>query len=160
MKSKGLLSPVVLFLLSVLLSGSVTALAQSALVGQEKNILEVTKSSWASFRNFNGRQLIYFTHLESYSCGLEEVHYSLNSTTLDKEWLLQPCDPKKPHNISSKRPYITLPPGTAKWIAVQITFADGTKSEVVRITKDGILLDDGAAEKPARGELRLPPLGR
>lgn len=113
-----------------------------------------------SFRNYNGEQLIYFTHLQSYSCGLDAVHYSLNSTALDREWKLQPCNPKNPHAIGPGKPYITMPLETAEWIAVQITFADATKSEIVRITKDGILLDDGAAEKPARGELRLPPLGR
>ncbi len=35
--------------------------AQSNLERQEKHIINLTKSSWAHFRDYNGRQLIYFT---------------------------------------------------------------------------------------------------
>ena len=80
--------------------------AQSVLVGQEKNVLNLTKSNWAHFRDFNGRQLIYFTHLEAYRCGIILVSYSLNGDALDRVWQLQPCDPTKPHHITTVRPYI------------------------------------------------------
>ncbi|GAB4227286.1 MAG: hypothetical protein Kow0032_06230 [Methyloligellaceae bacterium] len=133
------------------------AAGQSSLAGQEKRVLGLTKAHWVSFRDFNGKQLIYFTHLESYRCGLEEVRYSLNSMRLDKTWKLQPCDPKKANHITTDRPYITLPPGSASWIALQLTFADGTKSDIVRISRDGVLLDGGGEQVPAGGEVRLPP---
>ena len=61
------------------------------------------------------------------------MRYSLNSQALDKQWKLQPCDLKAPHNITTDMPYITLPLGTAMSIAVQLTFTDGSKSQVVRI---------------------------
>lgn len=107
--------------------------AAQGLAGQEPKILGLTKGSWAYFRDYNGRQLIYFTHLEAYRCGISQMRYSLNSAALDREWKLQPCDPKAPHNITTDKPYIALPLGTASSIAVQLTFNDGSKSHVVRI---------------------------
>jgi len=113
-----------------LASGSVAA---QGLLGQEPKILDLTKGSWAYFRDYNGRQLIYFTHLEAYRCGISQVRYSLNSDALDHEWKLGPCDPKAPNNITTDKPYISLPLGTANIISVQLTFKDGGKSELVRI---------------------------
>lgn len=55
---------------------------------QMKQILNMTQNNWVSFRDFNGKQWIYFTHLESYSCGIKEVRYSINSDDLDKVWEL------------------------------------------------------------------------
>lgn len=106
--------------------------AQPQLLGQEKKILEMTSSNWVSFRDFNGQQLIYFTHLEVYRCGISEVRYSLNTDRLDREWKLADCDPKKPHALPEDYlPYLTLPLGTAQSIVVQLTFIDGTKSNTV-----------------------------
>ena len=79
--------------------GLSAAHAQSQLLGQEKKLLEMTRSNWVSFRDFNGQQLIYFTHLEVYRCGISQVRYSLNTDRLDREWKLAKCDPKNPHAI-------------------------------------------------------------
>ena len=114
--------------------------AAQGLLGQEPRILGLTKGSWAYFRDFNGRQLIYFTHLEAYRCGISKVRYSLNTAALDHEWKLQPCDAKEPHKITTDTPYIAMPLGTASSIAVQLTFNDGSNSQVVRIdTKNQII---------------------
>ena len=110
----------------------VPAIAQG-LAGMEPKILEMTKGNWAYFRDFNGRQLIYFTHLESYRCGIERVSYSLESDALDREWKLQPCHPDRPNESTTDTLYIGFPPGTAGSIALQLTFKDGSKSAVVRI---------------------------
>ncbi len=123
---------VVLVVLAAMYAGA--AWAQSSLLGQEKKILGMIKDSWVSFRDFNGQQLIYFTMLESYRCGILQVRFSINSDKLDKIWQLQPCDPKKPNAITTDRPYLALPPGTASSIAVQLVFSDGTLSEVVHKT--------------------------
>ncbi len=91
----------------------------------------MTQNNWVSFRNFNGKQLIYFTHLESYTCGIKEVHYSINSDDPDKIWELQACDTKNPMAITKDIIYLTMLLGTAKSIAVQVIFTDGTKSEII-----------------------------
>ncbi len=131
--------PIVL-MLAVLLGWQASPAAAQGLMGQEPKILDMTRGSWAYFRDYNGRQLVYFTHLEAYRCGIAAVRYSLNTDALDKDWALQPCDPKKPHNITTDKPYIALPLGTAKSIAVQLTFNDGSKSKVVRIGSDNKII--------------------
>jgi hypothetical protein len=125
---------IALMLVALAILGAGTAHAQSPLSGQEKKILGMIKANWVSFRDFNGQQLIYFTMLESYRCGIAEVRFSINSDALDKVWRLQPCDPKKPNAITTTRPYLSLPLGAAKSIAVQLTYKDGTKSEIVHKT--------------------------
>ncbi len=114
-------------------AGSVFSL-QSPALGQEKQILELTENNWVAFRDYNGRQLIYFTHLEAWKCGIAQVSYSLNSDALDQIYELQPCDRKNPNAVTTDKPYISLPLGTAQSISVQITYADGTTSEVMRKT--------------------------
>jgi len=120
------------FIVSVLLLAVFSLHASAMPPKQMKQILNMTQNSWVSFRDFNGKQLIYFTHLESYTCGIKEVRYSINSDDLDKVWELQPCDTKNPMAVTKDIIYLTMPLGTAKSIAVQVTFADGTKSEILR----------------------------
>ena len=120
------------FIISVLLLAVFSLPASAMPPKQMKQILNMTQNNWMSFRDFNGKQLIYFTHLESYTCGIKEVRYSINSDDLDKIWELHPCDSKNPMSITKDIIYLTLPLGTAKSIAVQVTFTDGTKTEIVR----------------------------
>ena len=98
---------------------------------QMKKILGMTQNSWVSFRDFNGKQLIYFTHLEAYTCGIKEVRYSINTDVLDKVWTLQPCQDDGISTIKKDLVMLHLALGTAKSIDVQLTFIDGTKSEVL-----------------------------
>ncbi len=119
-------------MVTVLLLFGLTFTANAMPPDQMKKILNMTQNSWVSFRDFNGKQLIYFTHLEAYTCGIKEVHYSLNSDDLDKVWELQPCDNKNPMAITKDIIYLSMPLGTTKSIAVQVTFTDGTKSDTVR----------------------------
>jgi len=121
-------------ILSTLFMGVVMPVWAGMSATQMKQVLNMTKNSWVSFRNYNGKQWLYFTHLESYACGIKKVNYSLNSDAIDKEWKLQPCNPKNPMSISKKIIYLTMPLGSAKSVAVQVTFVDGTVSEVVHKT--------------------------
>jgi hypothetical protein len=119
------------FIVAILLFSGLTFTANAMPPGQMKKILNMTQNSWVSFRDFNGKQLIYFTHLEAYTCGIKEVHYSLNSDELDKIWELQPCAGKGISDIKKEMIYLTLPLGTAKSIAVQLEFTDGMKSDIL-----------------------------
>ncbi len=123
-----------------LTSESFYRVAAQGLAGQEQKLLDLTRGSWAYFRNFNGRQLIYFTHLEVYRCGITQVRYSLNGDALDREWKLQPCDPAKPNQVTTDKVYISLPLKTAQSISVRLTFKDGRQSPIVRISADNKLI--------------------
>ncbi|MCB1491948.1 MAG: hypothetical protein KDJ77_09135 [Rhodobiaceae bacterium] len=104
--------------------------AATAQSGQEKQILTMTRDSWIGFRDFNGRQLVYFTHLEAWRCGIRTVRYSINDRSLDQTWELQPCDPQNPNAVTTDKPYISLAPGTAQSVSVQLTFTDGSQSPI------------------------------
>jgi len=123
---------ITIFIVSVLLLAVFSLPSIAMPPKQMKQILNMTQRKWVSFRDFNGKQLIYFTHLESYTCGIKEVHYSINSDHLDKVWELQPCDSRNPMAVTKDIIYLTMPLGTAKSIAVQVTFTDGTKSDTIR----------------------------
>ena len=120
------------FIVAVLLFLSLTLSASAMQPKDMKKILNLTQNSWVSFRDFNGKQLIYFTHLEAYRCGIKEVRYSLNNDDLDKIWELDSCESEGISSIKKDLVYLRLPLGTAKSIAVQLVFSDGTKSEVIR----------------------------
>lgn len=94
------------------------------------------KPGWVQFRNYAGKQIIYFTALQTMRCRLSEVRYSINSDALDRNFPLGDCDPQQPYNIPADDPggrfiYLTLKPGEARTISVQAVWADGSGSEIV-----------------------------
>lgn len=124
------LAAVMLFAASHQITANEPAHAQGMPPEQIKQILDLTKTSWVSFRDWNGQQLIYFTHLESWRCGIDFVFYGLNGGTLDQMWELDACDPANPNAVLKEKPYIELPLGSAQSINVQLVFPDGSKSAV------------------------------
>ncbi len=101
----------------------------AALIKSQKDILGQTRTSWISYRDFNGKLLVYFTHMISYRCALKEVRYSIDNSDLDKSFPVPECDPKNPYNVpSDSKIYMEAPKGT-KFFTVQATYHDGSKSE-------------------------------
>ena len=102
-----------------------------------KAMLEANRQpGWVQFREFAGKQLIYFTALQTMRCRLSEVRYSVNSEALDQRFPLGPCDPQQPFNVPSDDPegkyiYLTLGPGEARTLTIQVVWADGSGSEIV-----------------------------
>ncbi|MEO0976399.1 MAG: hypothetical protein AAFY05_09770 [Pseudomonadota bacterium] len=107
-----------------------TAMAQGMPPEQIKQILDMTKTSWVSFRDWQGQQLIYFTHLEAWKCGIDYVFYGLNGGPLDQMWELDTCNPDNPNAVLKDKPYIELPAGSTQSISVQLIYPDGSKSPV------------------------------
>ena len=102
-----------------------------ALADGQKKILEQLWTAWISFREWQG-MTVYFSHLISYRCGIKEVRYSFNDGPADKLWPLPPCDPAKPHSVpSNAKIYMKVPRKTAA-MTVQLTYVDGTKSQLRR----------------------------
>ena len=101
-------------------------------LAQGKQILEMTKGSWLSFRDYDGKVLLYFTHLLSYRPVLKEIRYSINSEALDMIYKFKPSD--KMYIAGDELPYITVPPNS-QYAAVQITYKDGTKSGVQKVMR-------------------------
>jgi hypothetical protein len=94
----------------------------------DRRLLEMTASSWISFRQYNGL-LLYYTQLMSYRCAIREVRVGIDNTRPDKIIAMPPCDPRHYAEIpSDAKPYINLPPKT-KIVTVELTYRDGSVSE-------------------------------
>lgn len=107
----------------------------TALVAGQKDILERLSSGWLSFRDWDGKRLVYFSHLISYRCAIDKVMYAVDGDTPDTPFETGPCDPDNPHAVPDSGPgskiHITVPKAT-DYVSVQLTYADGTRSEIKR----------------------------
>jgi hypothetical protein len=91
---------------------------------------------WVQFRNFAGKDLIYFTALQTMRCRLKEIRYSVNSDALDKRFPLGSCDPQQPFNMPAndddgKYTYLSLKAGAARTLTIQVVWEDGAGSEII-----------------------------
>jgi hypothetical protein len=102
---------------------------EAALIRDQRKILDMTATSWLSFREFNGL-LVYYTHLMSYRCAIREVRVGIDSTVPDRLLKMPPCDPRDPSVIPhDAQPYLKLAPAT-KSVSVELTYRDGSVSEI------------------------------
>lgn len=102
---------------------------EAALIRDQRKILDMTATSWLSFREFNGL-LVYYTHLMSYRCAIREVRVGIDTTVPDKVLKLPACDPRDPSSIPHEAtPYLKLAPQTRS-VSVELTYRDGSVSEI------------------------------
>ncbi|CUH69654.1 hypothetical protein TL5118_03624 [Thalassovita autumnalis] len=91
-----------------------------------KPILTMTKGNWVAVREYDGHDLVYFTHLMSWRCGLSAMRYSLNDGPL-QVYDLPPCDEASatPNAIPSDwLPISGLPPQSVEKVYVEIFYDD------------------------------------
>jgi len=102
---------------------------EAALIHDQRKILDMTATSWLSFREFNGL-LVYYTQLTSYRCAIREARVGIDSAVPDKVLKMPPCDVRDPSAIPGDAvPYLKLPAAT-KSVSVELTYRDGSVSEI------------------------------
>ena len=102
---------------------------EAALIHDQRKILDMTATSWLSFREFNGL-LVYYTHLMSYRCAIRHVKIGIDTAVPDRVLNMPPCDMKDPSSIPyDARPYLKLLP-TNQFVSVELTYRDGSVSEI------------------------------
>jgi hypothetical protein len=102
---------------------------EAALIRDQRKILDMTATSWLSFRQFNGL-LVYYTHLMSYRCAIREARIGIDSSVPDQVLKMPACDPRDPSAIPHEAvPYLKLPSAT-KSVSVELTYRDGSVSEI------------------------------
>lgn len=109
------------------------AQAQMLDAAQIRPILNATKGQWVAVREWQGQDLVYFTHLLTWRCGLNKIQYSVNSNAANKNWSFIPCDE------TAENP-MALPPGqkiytgfdlnSVQTVTVKITYDDGAQDTV------------------------------
>jgi hypothetical protein len=96
-------------------------------MAQSKMVLNMTSGSWLAFRDYEGRVLLYFTHLMGHREVIKEIRYSLDNDSLDQVY--------KPMFIGNQEvPFLYVPKNT-QFASVQVTFTDGTKSKVEKVIR-------------------------
>ena len=102
---------------------------EAALIHDQRKILDMTATSWLSFREYNGL-LVYYTQLMSYRCAIREARVGIDTAVPDKVLKMPPCDTRDPSAIPHDAvPYLKLPPET-KSVSVELTYRDGSVSEI------------------------------
>ena len=100
-----------------------------------KQILKSTQRNWVSFRDYNGKTLVYFTNLLGQRGVLSSIRYGIDQETPDTEYTFPPY--KKPGfaPISGDAKIYMEVPGDTQYMTVRVSYKDGTKSEVIRIDR-------------------------
>ncbi|MGN6214916.1 TIR domain-containing protein [Parafilimonas sp.] len=105
---------------------------------QKERIISVKKNlaqmNWVSFQKYDNRLLVYFTSLLSNRDVIKAINYSLNNESLSQTFPVQPWTkggiPEMQEDI-----YVDAPSST-KFIAVKLTFIDGSVTELKRFDND------------------------
>ncbi|MDU8926263.1 hypothetical protein RXV86_02590 [Alisedimentitalea sp. MJ-SS2] len=91
-----------------------------------KPIMGATKGNWVAVREYDGNDLVYFTHLLSWRCGLVGVKYSINGGPV-QNWPLAPCqvDTAQPNAIpTDAQIYAVHPLKSVERLDVEIIYDD------------------------------------
>lgn len=102
---------------------------EAAQIRDQRKILDMTATSWLSFREFNGL-LVYYTHLVSNRCAIREVRIGIDTAVPNQVLKMPSCDMRDPSAITAGMPlYMKLAPAT-QFISVELTYRDGSVSEI------------------------------
>jgi len=104
--------------------------ASAAMDTGQKSILEMTSNSWLMF-NEDNPAMLYYTHLVAFRCTLTSVMLGFDGAPPDRPLILPPCDRKNPNEIPDGLIPITTIPASAQSVTAQITYTDGSKSEIM-----------------------------
>ena len=96
-----------------------------------KPILTATKPAWIAVREYEGQDLVYFTNLLAWRCGVEKISYGLSGAAPEVELVAEPCYDAEPQPNALKMdqgvlPYINQALGSVQSVTVLVTFDDGT----------------------------------
>ncbi len=89
-------------------------------------ILAMTRNNWVAVRDWDGRDLLYVTHILGWRCGLVALHVGINGAPAEA-WPLPPCleDTNAPNAITDDAViYKSYPAGSIESVLVEITYDD------------------------------------
>lgn len=94
-------------------------------------ILGMTKNNWIGVREYEGQDLIYFSHLLSWRCGLWDIRYGINGEPATNVVAMEPCNeelgqPNAMIDVANFLPFVSYPLGSVESVYVEIEFDDGT----------------------------------
>lgn len=123
----------ILWIVAALATMSGPIWAQSFTTAAEiKPILEATRSAWVAVREYDGRDLVYFTHLMAWRCGIAEIRYGLNGAAAETLLPMEPCYeaeavPNALKSDSGVEIYLSEALGSVQSVAVRLVMDDGSE---------------------------------
>lgn len=122
-------------LASHVLAAACTAVAwpaaaqQFTTAAEVRPMLDITRDSWVSLREWNGEDQLLFTQIVAWRCGLDRIRYAVNGGG-KKKLPLEPCyeGEIRPNAVKARDvlPYVTLPGGSVETVAVWLDYDDGS----------------------------------
>lgn len=109
-----------------------------------KPILSMTKVNWAAISTDSGSDMLFFSNLLAWRCGLWEVRYGINGAPADTVLEMEPChmDTAQPNAMTDVVGYpiwVTFPGGSIDTLRIEVTFDDGTE-DFVEVQRTQIVL--------------------
>lgn len=103
-------------------------------------LLTATRGSWVAVREYNGNDLLYFTNLLAWRCGVDSIRYAVNGGG-EQNFPMEECYEGEvvPNAIKGADVYVTLPPGSVSHVSVTVIFDDGTR-DTMQFDRQAILL--------------------
>ncbi|MEP3632682.1 MAG: hypothetical protein ABJM82_19800 [Shimia thalassica] len=87
-------------------------------------ILGATKGNWIAVREYNGQDLLYFTHLLAWRCGLHQIRFAVNGAE-HAVFPMAPCNPDTPNAIPNDATiYLQYPLTSIETIEVEVLYDD------------------------------------
>lgn len=127
-----------------LIMAAMPAAAQNFTTAAEvKPILGATKASWIAVRAYEGQDLLYFTNLLAWRCGVKAVAYGGNGAAAETALPMEPCYEAEaaPNALKMDQgvmPYVTLTLDSVQSVTVLVTYDDGS-SETVDYQRAAVL---------------------
>ena len=98
-----------------------------------KPILTSTKSHWAAIREYDGKDILYFSNLLGWRCGLLQISYSINDGPAQilpmEECHLNTGQPNA-MTMESHMPFVNFELGSLQTVKVMIVYDDASKDSV------------------------------
>lgn len=96
-----------------------------------KPILSATKPQWIAVREYAGKDLVYFTNLLAWRCGVQKVEYGVNGAAAKTALAIEPCHEAEAQPNALKMdqdvlPYIEAALGSVQSVTVLVTYDDGS----------------------------------
>ncbi len=106
-------------------------------------ILEMTRANWIAVREWEGQDLIYFTHLLAWRCGIVAIVYSVNGGP-EATYPAEPCyrGEAQPNALKMETvlPYAVAPLGYIRTVKVRLDLDDG-RALSATFDRAGVLID-------------------
>ncbi len=94
-----------------------------------KPLLSATKPQWVAVRDYDGKDLLYFSNLLAWRCGLHQISYGVNGAA-EQPLEFEEChlDTGQPNALTMEThmPFLTFEAGSINSLSVTVIYDDAT----------------------------------